>query len=424
VTVGGSTPRDLARADAVITVSDVSKRFRLYHERNQSLKAAFMRGRRASYEEFWALRDVSLEVPEGATFGLIGENGSGKTTLLKCIGKILRPDKGSISSRGKISALLELGAGFHPELSGRENVYLNGSILGLSKRALDRRFDEIVDFAGLEQFIDTPVKSYSSGMYVRLGFSVAINVDPDILLIDEILAVGDADFQRKCFEKFDDLKARGKTIVLVSHTLGSVRNLCDQVALLEHGELRRVGPSAAVIDEYLGDVFADREEDADQGMRWGSGEARIERIEVLGAAGAPVKRVHTGDTVVFRMHYAASVPIERPVFGMALHTIEGVHVTGPNTRDADLVPDRIVGTGHVDLRVERLLVVPGTYDVSATLYNYTMAHPYDHRHRALRFDIEHGEPRDRLGVVSLGGEWDLDGVCTGPDSATDARAGR
>jgi len=205
---------------SVITVEEVSKRFRLYHERNQSLKIWMMRGRRATFEEFWALRDVSLEIEEGKTFGLIGENGSGKSTLLKCIAKILRPDSGRISVTGKVSALLELGAGFHPELSGRENIYLNGSILGLGKRDLDRIFDDIVGFAGLERFIDTPVKNYSSGMYIRLGFSVAINVDTDILLIDEILAVGDEQFQRKCNEKFAELKDQGKTVVIVSHALG------------------------------------------------------------------------------------------------------------------------------------------------------------------------------------------------------------
>ena len=395
-------------ATAAIAVDGVSKRFRLYHERNQSLKAAFLRRRRAEYEEFWALRGVSLEVPEGSTFGLIGENGSGKSTLLKCMARILRPEEGSIRTRGKISALLELGAGFHPELSGRENVYLNGSILGLSRRQLDQRFDEIVEFAGLEHFIDTPVKSYSSGMYVRLGFSVAINVDPDILLIDEILAVGDADFQRKCGEKFAELRSRGKTLVIVSHALPSIRNLCDSVALLEHGDLRRVGPAAEVVDEYLGDVFAERSEEGEYGVRWGSGEGRVETIELLDASGQPVKRVRTGDTVVFRFHYATSERIPQPVFGMAVHTIDGVHVTGPNTRESDTIPDAIEGTGFVDFRVERPLLVPGTYDVSGTLYNYSCTHAYDHRHRAFRFDVEHGEPRAELGVVSLGGIWDLD----------------
>ena len=202
-----------------------------------------MRGRRVIAEDFWALRDVSFEVYEGETFGLIGENGSGKSTMLKCLTKILRPDEGTVAVNGKVSALLELGAGFHPELSGRENVFLNGAILGLSQKELRRRFDEIVDFAGVGAFIDEPVKNYSSGMYVRLGFSVAINVDPDVLLVDEVLAVGDEAFQRKCNEKFAELRNQGKTIVLVSHGLGTVQNLCDRVAWFSHGHLmqRRAG---------------------------------------------------------------------------------------------------------------------------------------------------------------------------------------
>ncbi|MGH8982650.1 MAG: ABC transporter ATP-binding protein [Acidimicrobiia bacterium] len=395
---------------AAIIVDDVSKRFRLYHERNRSLKAAFLRRRRARYEEFWALKDVSLEVPDGATFGLIGENGSGKSTLLKCMARILRPETGSITSRGRISALLELGAGFHPELSGRENVFLNGSILGLGKKQLTQRFDEIVDFAGLEQFIDTPVKNYSSGMYVRLGFSVAINVDPDILLIDEVLAVGDADFQRKCMEKFADLKAKGNTIVLVSHSLESVRNLCDEAAFLEHGELRRIGSAADVVDDYLGAVFAGgQRQDGEHGMRWGSGEARLERIELLDTSEQAVKRTRTGDSVVFRFHYATEERIEHPVFGMALHTIEGTHVTGPNTRDSNAGPEEIDGRGFVDLRVDRLLLVPGTYDLSAAVFDSTLTHPYDFRYRVFRFDVELGHPREEHGVMSLGGFWTAGG---------------
>ena len=203
-----------------VEVVDVSKKFRLFKERNNSLKATIMRGRRVIAEDFWALKDVSFEVYEGETFGLIGENGSGKSTMLKCLTKILRPNEGTVMVNGKVSALLELGAGFHPELTGRENVFLNGAILGLSQKELRRRFDDIVDFAGVGAFIDEPVKNYSSGMYVRLGFSVAINVDPDVLLVDEVLAVGDEGFQRKCNEKFAELRNQGKTIVLVTHGLG------------------------------------------------------------------------------------------------------------------------------------------------------------------------------------------------------------
>ena len=232
-----------------VVVDDVSKMFRIYHERNQSLKAALMRGRRAKYDEFWALKDVSLEIASGQTYGLVGHNGSGKSTLLKTMAKILRPDSGAVETNGKVSALLELGAGFHPELSGRDNVYLNGSILGLSKREIDAKFDDIVGFAGLEDFVDQPVKNYSSGMYVRLGFSIAINVDPEILMVDEILAVGDEEFQRRCMEKFKDFKDDGKTIIVVSHALGTVRTMCDEVAWLDHGRLVETGDPNTIIDK-------------------------------------------------------------------------------------------------------------------------------------------------------------------------------
>jgi len=395
---------------SAIVVDDVSKQYRLYHERNQSLKAAIMRRARVKYEEFWALRDVSLDVPEGKTYALIGENGSGKSTLLKCMAHILRPEKGRIQTHGKISALLELGAGFHPELTGRENIFLNGSILGMTKKQLNQRFDEIVGFAGLEHFIDTPVKNYSSGMYVRLGFSVAINVDPDILLIDEVLAVGDAEFQRKCLEKFDDFRSAGKTIVIVTHALESVRNLCDTAGWLEHGVLRRLGPASDVIDEYLSESHTERAADGSHGVRWGTGEARVEKIEVLDASGEPVKRVYTGDTVVFRFHYKSDALIYKPVWGMALYTLDGVWVTGPSTREVGLFPDRLESgaEGWVDLRVDRLLLLPGTYDVSASMFNITGAQVYDMRHRAFRFDVEFGDPHEEYGFVSLGGTWEGD----------------
>jgi ABC-2 type transport system ATP-binding protein len=394
-------------ARPAVVVDNVSKRFRLYHERNQSLKASVMRGRRARYDEFMALRDVSFEVPEGTTFGLIGENGSGKSTLLKCMAKILKPDAGSITTHGKISALLELGAGFHPELTGRENVYLNGAILGLSRKQIDDRFDGIVAFSGIEQFIDSPVKNYSSGMYVRLGFSVAINVDPEILLIDEVLAVGDAEFQRKCSEKIAEFRNEGRSIVLVSHSLPSVRAICDEVALLEHGSVLRIGPAADVIDEYMADVFADAS-DPDSGghVRWGSKEVHIDGVEVLDAAHAPLDKMHTGDTVVFRFHYTARESVPNPVFGLAVHTVEGVHITGSNTRFADLSCDMPVGPGFVDFRVDRLLLVPGRYDFTAVVYDETISHPYDHVERMLRFDVHPGMPRETEGVVSLGGTWE------------------
>ena len=392
-------------SEPAVVAEHVSKRFRLYHERNDSLKVALMRRGRAKYEEFWALQDVSLEVPQGSTFGLIGENGSGKSTLLKCMAKILRPDKGRTAIVGKTSALLEVGAGFHPELSGRDNVYLNGSILGLSKKELDAKFDSIVEFAGLERFIDTPVKNYSSGMYVRLGFSVAINVDPDVLLVDEILAVGDENFQRKCAEKFADLHNEGKTIVVVSHALGTVRNLCDTVALLEHGVLKEVGPAAHVIDNYMTDAHVARHDDGTGGSRWGSGEGRIDKVEIIGRGGVATQSVKTGDRVTIRLHYTTSQPIERPVFGIAIETINGVSVAGPNTRDVEVVPEKVNGSGVVDMTVERLLLLPGTYDIAVGFYDYSATHPYDHRLHALRFDVEPGEPYQQHGLVALDARW-------------------
>ena len=395
---------------SAITVDQVSKQFRLYHERNQSLKAAVMRRGRARYEDFLALDGVTLEVPEGSTFGIIGENGSGKSTLLKCMARILRPDKGTISVNGKLSAVLELGAGFHPELSGRENVYLNGSILGLNKKELDRRFDDIVGFAGLHRFIDTPVKNYSSGMYVRLGFSVAINVDPQVLLVDEVLAVGDESFQRKCSEKFAELRAAGKTIVIVSHGLGSLRSLCDQVAWLEHGVLRAVGDAAEVVDDYIGEAQVDRQETEDgHGSRWGSGEGRIERIEVLDGDGRPVSQVRSGAPVTLRFTWSTSEPLPKAVIGMAVHNLEGVLVTGCNTRETAALDPVVEGQGCVDYHIDALPLLPGTYDVTASFTDETFMHPYDFRYRSLRFDVEPPHVKDVLsGIVWLRGSWKAD----------------
>lgn len=237
-------------SNPAVVVDDVSKKFRLYHERNQTLKSAVMRGRTSRHDEFWALRNVSFDVEAGQTFGIIGSNGSGKSTLLKCLAKIYWPTSGSITYNGKMASLLEVGSGFHFELSGRENIYLNGSILGMSKKEIDSKIDSIIDFSGVERFIDQPVKNYSSGMYVRLGFSVAIHVQPDILVVDEVLSVGDEDFQHKSFEKFLDLKREGKTIILVSHALDVVADICDQVAWIEKGVLQKTGDGSDVVAAY------------------------------------------------------------------------------------------------------------------------------------------------------------------------------
>jgi ABC-type polysaccharide/polyol phosphate transport system ATPase subunit len=407
-------------AAPAVEIDGVAKRFRMYRERNQSLKAALMRGGRASYDEYWALKDVSFEIAEGSTFALIGENGSGKSTLLKCIARILEPEEGRIRTHGSVAALLELGSGFHPELSGRENVFLNGSILGMTKKELERKFDEIVDFAGIEPFIDQPVKNYSSGMYMRLGFSVAINVDPDILLVDEVLAVGDAAFQDKCMEKFVDFRRAGKTVVIVSHAMGSMRTLCDQAAWLDHGSLVEIGRADNIVDRYVDKGHETEVGPASDGTpgatRIGSGEARLTTVEMLDGTGNPATTFRTGDAVTIRLGYQCSERVERPAFALAMDTVDGMRFWAHHTRDGGLELPFIEGAGHVDLIVPNLALQPYTIDLSARILDHTLTHTYDFRRHCCRFVVETGDLRESGGVVALGGRWSAEI----PSSATEA----
>ena len=389
----------------VVVVENVSKKYRLYRERNNSLKIAIMRGGRAKVDMFWALQDVSFEVYEGSTTGLIGENGSGKSTMLKCLARLLRPDTGSVSVTGKMSALLELGAGFHPELTGRENVFLNGAILGLKQKELAAKFDDIVDFAGIGQYIDEPVKNYSSGMYVRLGFSVAINVEPDILLVDEVLAVGDEAFQRKCLERFADLKNSGKTVIIVSHSMGSVINMCDHVIWFKKGRKMADGDPRQVVEAYTGSITLSEHRPPETGDRWGSGEARIERVTLLDRSGGQTTRVGSGEPLTVRLWYATSQPVERPVFSVSLQTLQGVVISNPTTREGGEVPEKLDGSGWVDLVIEHFPILPGTYDITASLTDFTLAHPYDVRRNVLRMDVDRKGPVETNGILSLGGHW-------------------
>jgi len=392
-----------------VRVDDVSKLFRLYKERNNYLKAMVLRGRRARYDEFWALSDVSFDINQGETFGIVGNNGSGKSTLLKCVAGILHPDRGRTSVEGRMSALLELGAGFHPELSGRENVYLNGSILGMKRKEIDAKFNSIVDFADLHAFIDSPVKNYSSGMYVRLGFAVAISVEPDVLLVDEVLAVGDQDFQRKCLDQIAALRDRGSTIVIVSHGLGQVRQMCDRVAWLDRGKLSAVGPAAEVIDRYAGEAFG-AAADQVEGQRLGTGEALIQRVEVLDATGQVVPSVHTGDAVRVRLHYEVRQAIVQPVFTVTVRRTDGdVIVSRPSTRTTDIeLPPYLGEPGSIDLIIDRLPLLPGRYELGVALGDLG-GRVFDDRTHALRFEVLAGAPAEPDGIVTLHGHWALGG---------------
>ncbi|MBM9467708.1 ABC transporter ATP-binding protein [Nakamurella sp. YIM 132084] len=397
-------PQRSSRGSAV-SVRGVSKSFRVYQDRNQSLKATILRRKRASFEEFWALRDVSLEIPEGRTFGLMGHNGSGKSTLLKCIARILEPNEGSITARGRMAAMLEVGSGFHPELSGRENVYLNGSILGMSRAEIDRKFDTIVDFAGVEAFIDQPVKNYSSGMYVRLGFSVAIHVDPEILLVDEILAVGDMQFQEKCREKFAEFKDQGRTVIVVSHGLGEMRTFCDEAAWLDHGRLVEVGPAVDIVDNYIEAGHLARPV-ASGGMRHGSGEVIVERIELLDRDDEDTRQFRTGEPLTMRLHYRATERIERPVFAASLHSRDGQHLWSHHTWDAQYIPSAVSGSGSIDVAVPALPLQPGSFTVNTSVVDEELAHSYDQWVKAVQFDVvPGGTPRESGGVLVMQSTW-------------------
>ena len=327
---------------SAIETEGVSKRFRIVHSRNSTLKATIFNGfRRTVHEEFWALEDVSFSVPQGSTFGLIGHNGSGKSTLLKCLAKIYRPDRGQIRTTGVLSALLELGAGFHPELSGRENVYLNASILGLGRREVDRRFDDIVSFAGLERFIDSPIKNYSSGMFVRLGFAVAINIEPDVLLVDEVLAVGDEEFQQRCLGKFAQLRASGRTVVIVSHGLEMVRKLCDQVAWLDHGHLAGCGDTDEIVSAYLTSVRGAPVGSVEHESGW-----TIDSLGLLDPGGAAVSEARSGEAVTIQCAVSAERPAEMALV-LELRRPDSLLV-GSSRHDVQLAAGRTELAYHLD----------------------------------------------------------------------------
>lgn len=403
------TDRHSARGSSAIVVDGLWKSYRLYHERNQYLKAAVLRGRRARYEEFWALKGIDLEVPTGSTFGVIGSNGSGKSTLLKCLAGILTPDRGRVEARGRLSALLELGAGFHPELTGRENVFMNGAILGLTRRELTARFDDIVTFAGLEEFIDTPVKNYSSGMFVRLGFAVAAHVEPEILLIDEVLSVGDESFQRRSAEKIEEFRRDGRTIVFVSHGLAQVEQLCETVAWIDKGDLVRIGSASEVISAYRGDSHDAVHEVGEIGSRWGSGEVQIVSVTLLDETGAATGLLNTLEPARIRVELSAHMPVQDVVVGLRIDALGGPAVWGTTTRRNGATIGMVQGAASVEVAIPSLPLLEGTYDLTAYVTDHSEHHPYDHWEGRIRFEVRQYRSF-ASGLVDIPAQWDLSGV--------------
>ena len=393
-----------------IEVRNVHKAYRRYSRRKQfaTLKSALLSRTLIQDlrpdESFEALRGVSFDVQAGRTLGLIGRNGSGKSTMLKLIAGIGKPTSGTVNATGRVSALIELGAGFHPEISGRENVFINGMMLGLTKREVADRFNEIVSFAELERFIDQPVKTYSSGMYMRLGFAVAIHVDPDVLLVDEVLAVGDEAFTHKCLDKFADFRRRGKTILLVSHSLDLIERFCDETLWLDQGVVKGRGDPRRVVDEYRIDVA--REENAatistplppatatsapgdgpvdmfkaDEG-RWGTREVEITQVELTNGDGQPSQLFTSGDRMNIRLRVQAGRPVTDFAFGVGIFNAEGVCCYGTNTQLEGAAAGELSGSAVVTFSIERLDLVDGTYKLDVAVHRENGT-PYDY-HRLL-----------------------------------------
>lgn len=395
--------------EPVIRFIEVNKRFWLSPNTPtsvlESLTSLFKRRPKAKPHALWAVHDVSFDVHKGESVGLVGHNGSGKSTLLKLATRILRPTSGQVVMNGRVSALLELGAGFHSDLTGRENIYLNASVLGLSKRDIDERFDAIVDFSELEEFIDVPVKHYSSGMYMRLGFSVAVHCDPDILLVDEILAVGDQAFQRKCIERIYSLKHNGVTIVMVSHHIETLQKLCDQLVWLDHGSVQRKGITDEVIGYYVQHMSAKGERVA-VFERSGTFEAEITQVRFLNGAGEATTTFKTGEQMTMEMRYVAHRPIPTPDMGFGIFREDGIHVNGTSNRLGGLMIEQIVGEGILRYHIESLPLLPGSYYVSAAIQDGMQPYAYDFHVQAYRFLVEPGGTREIHGLIALPASWE------------------
>jgi ABC-2 type transport system ATP-binding protein len=370
---------------AAVEVDGISKVFRLFRERPSSIKQRMFSGRMRA-EDFWALRDISFEVEEGSSLGLIGHNGSGKTTLLKCIAGILRPSSGVIRYRGRVAALLELGAGFHPELTGRENVYLNASFLGLSRKDTDRVFDDIVSFAELEDFMDNQVKFYSSGMLVRLGFAVAVHVDPDILLIDEVLAVGDEAFQKRCLDRVQSFQTEGRTIVLVTHALDTVRKVCDRAVMLDHGSIHAIGQPDDVVREmrYVLLGVTDPGFVPEEGTR----EAEVASVELIRASGKSDGPVVRDDPLTIQIDVRTNEPVDdldvdfAVLDGATNHSVMAERVSGHG-----IAIDRFDGKKRVRFRITAFPYAAGKYWVTIGLSSRSTGHLYHVQTQRYMFEV-------------------------------------
>ncbi len=369
---------------------------------------------REETKPFWALQDIRFSVRKGDALGVIGPNGSGKSTLLKILGGILKPDRGRARTRGRIFPFLELGTGFEPELTGAENIFLNGSVLRIKKEDLRRRFDKIVEFAELQDVIETPIKHYSTGMQMRLGFAIAMHGDPDILLIDEVMAVGDQSFQKKCVQSIHEFKERGGTILFVSHAMDHVKQLCNVSLWLDHGVQRAFGESSGAVDAYLQDAhkkeMAALEANARKTVKKesaGTGEIEIREVVFLDENGNPSDSFKTRSRMSARIVFHARTRVRRPIFGVAIHHVDGAHICGPNTTACKEVLREVEGGGAVEFTVDSLLLLPGTYLFTVGIFDPVSHYPFDYRDKAYKFAVDFGGAEGHRGLVAMDYSWDL-----------------
>jgi lipopolysaccharide transport system ATP-binding protein len=409
----------------VIEFNNVSKSYRMDRGKPRSFqelfvslarpitRRTFLQQRAEEKKVFWSLREVSFGVGKGETVGIVGANGAGKSTSLKLISRIISPTSGKVIVNGRVTALLELGAGFHPELSGRDNVYLNGTVMGLTRKQIDYRVDQIIDFAEVGDFIDVPVKDYSSGMFARLGFSVAVHLDPEIVLLDEVLSVGDQAFQQKCNERMLKLRKQGVTTVFVSHSTDAVWRICSRAVWLHKGKLKQEGPAHKVVDAYYKYMLEKNaaSQTQQQPAEWvegrtGSGEVRVTEVEFLGEEMKARRIFMTNEPMIVRMRYQADEAIADPLFGLGFFQADSeAHLAGPNNELNNYAISLAKGKGYVDYRIERLPFLPGEYLLTTAIYDHEEIHPYDVWHKCARFTVVPGGTQERYGYFALEGAW-------------------
>lgn len=420
-----------------ISVEGVSKQFKVYSDKGTSLKEKILFRHRRKYEEREVLRDISFRIPKGQAVGLIGHNGCGKSTMLKLLTKIMYPERGNIVTDGRISALIELGAGFHPDMSGRENIYTNAAIFGLSRREISQRLEQIIEFSELQEYIDNPVRTYSSGMYMRLAFSVAINVDADILLVDEILAVGDASFQAKCFNRLREIKAQGTTIVIVSHSLTQIEQICDRSIWIHEGKIRADGlpreVHPAYLDymskEYMEHSESDKEavgqnaENSEEDLieeqiateekeletkknRWGSREAYFTYVRLLNQLGKETNRFVTGEPMIIEMGYQVKGAVKNPACGIGIFRNDGVQCYGVNTQIDHIQGLTLQKEGVIRFQVSSNVLLSGVYNLDIALHTED-GFAYDYFRFAKEFQVN--SDRTEAGITRLPHNWSLDG---------------